>query len=183
MCRSTHMDTGPRGVCSAFVSHIRLTWSATTWMCYYTYIMVVRPVPHIRPYMESYLQVILAGAVKIADAIERCRTSVVVHCSDGWDRTSQVCIKTDVHWSICLSVFSVCLSGVTSRRLKPLFWALAHYWWGPTFLSQLTAVAMLLLDPYYRTIEGFEVRHPRHTTFFAHSLVDFAPAMARRPGS
>ena len=35
-------------------------------------------------------QVILAGAVKIADAVDRCRTSVVVHCSDGWDRTSQV---------------------------------------------------------------------------------------------
>ena len=38
-------------------------------------------------------QVILAGAVKIADAVDRCRTSVVVHCSDGWDRTSQVRIR------------------------------------------------------------------------------------------
>ena len=37
-------------------------------------------------------------------------TSVVVHCSDGWDRTSQV-----------------------------------------------TSLASLLLDPHYRTIEGFQV--------------------------
>ena len=46
-------------------------------------------------------QVILAGAVKIADAVDRCRTSVVVHCSDGWDRTSQVSThngQTRLHW-------------------------------------------------------------------------------------
>lgn len=41
---------------------------------------------------NTNFQVILAGAVKIADAVDRCRTSVVVHCSDGWDRTSQVSI-------------------------------------------------------------------------------------------
>ena len=39
------------------------------------------------------------------------RTSVVVHCSDGWDRT-----------------------------------------------SQLTSLAMLMLDSFYRTTEGFMVR-------------------------
>ena len=46
----------------------------------------------------------------MADRIESQKTSVVVHCSDGWDRT-----------------------------------------------SQLTALAMLMLDPFYRTIKGFEV--------------------------
>ena len=35
-------------------------------------------------------QVILAGAVKIADKVESNKTSVLVHCSDGWDRTAQV---------------------------------------------------------------------------------------------
>ena len=39
---------------------------------------------------NSKLQLILAGAVRIADLVDRCRTSVVVHCSDGWDRTAQV---------------------------------------------------------------------------------------------
>ena len=53
---------------------------------------------------------VLAGAVRIADRIESQKTSVVVHCSDGWDRT-----------------------------------------------SQLTALAMLMLEPYYRTITGFQV--------------------------
>ncbi|XP_074621963.1 phosphatidylinositol-3,5-bisphosphate 3-phosphatase MTMR2-like isoform X2 [Acropora palmata] len=71
----------------------------------------------------EHIKVILAGAVKIADAVDRCRTSVVVHCSDGWDRT-----------------------------------------------SQLTALAMLLLDPYYRTIEGFEVLIEKEWTSFGHKF-------------
>uniref|UniRef100_A0A8C1MZX0 phosphatidylinositol-3,5-bisphosphate 3-phosphatase n=1 Tax=Cyprinus carpio TaxID=7962 RepID=A0A8C1MZX0_CYPCA len=33
---------------------------------------------------------LLAGAVRIADRIESGKTSVVVHCSDGWDRTAQL---------------------------------------------------------------------------------------------
>lgn len=55
-------------------------------------------------------QTVLAGAVRIADRIEGQKTSVVIHCSDGWDRT-----------------------------------------------AQLSGLAMLMLDPYYRTIRGFEV--------------------------
>jgi hypothetical protein len=33
----------------------------------------------------------LAGALRIADKVESAKTSVLVHCSDGWDRTAQVC--------------------------------------------------------------------------------------------
>ena len=61
----------------------------------------------------SLPQAVLGGAVKVAEVIERQRSSVLVHCTDGWDRT-----------------------------------------------AQLTALAMLMLDPFYRTIEGFEVRYP-----------------------
>lgn len=50
------------------------------------------------------------GAVKIANKVENHRTSVLVHCADGWDRT-----------------------------------------------PQLTSLAMLMLDPVYRTLRGFEV--------------------------
>lgn len=49
--------------------------------------------------------------MRIAELVERQKSSVMVHCTDGWDRT-----------------------------------------------AQLTALAMLMLDPYYRTIRGFEVR-------------------------
>ena len=58
----------------------------------------------------SCLQLVLGGAVRVAEVIEKHKSSVVVHCTDGWDRT-----------------------------------------------AQLAALAMLMLDPYYRTIRGFEV--------------------------
>ena len=49
--------------------------------------------------------------MRVAELIERQKSSVVVHCTDGWDRT-----------------------------------------------AQMSSLAMLMLDPYYRTIRGFEVR-------------------------
>ncbi|XP_006092866.1 myotubularin-related protein 2-like, partial [Myotis lucifugus] len=64
---------------------------------------------------------ILAGALRIADRVESGKTSVVVHCSDGWDRT-----------------------------------------------AQLTSLAMLMLDGYYRTIRGFEVLVEKEWLSFGH---------------
>lgn len=58
----------------------------------------------------DYIRLLLLGAAKIADKLESGKTSVVVHCSDGWDRT-----------------------------------------------IQLTSLSMLMLDSYYRTLQGFQV--------------------------
>nr|XP_058907082.1 myotubularin-related protein 1 isoform X5 [Kogia breviceps] len=69
----------------------------------------------------EYIRMLLAGAVRIADKIESGKTSVVVHCSDGWDRT-----------------------------------------------AQLTSLAMLLLDSYYRTIKGFEALLEKEWISFGH---------------
>lgn len=55
----------------------------------------------------NHLASIIRGAVSVADSLMH-GNPVLVHCSDGWDRT-----------------------------------------------AQLTALAQLLLDPYYRTVEGF----------------------------
>lgn len=38
----------------------------------------------------EHIKCILAGAIRIADKVESNKTSVVVHCSDGWDRATQV---------------------------------------------------------------------------------------------
>ncbi|XP_030637604.1 phosphatidylinositol-3,5-bisphosphate 3-phosphatase MTMR2 isoform X2 [Chanos chanos] len=38
----------------------------------------------------EHIKLILAGALRIADKVESAKTSVVVHCSDGWDRTAQL---------------------------------------------------------------------------------------------
>ncbi|XP_023287539.1 myotubularin-related protein 2 isoform X2 [Orussus abietinus] len=71
----------------------------------------------------KHIKCILAGAVKIVDKVENHKTSVLVHCSDGWDRT-----------------------------------------------AQLTALAMLMLDPYYRTIKGFEVLIEKEWLSFGHKF-------------
>ncbi|KAL5011392.1 hypothetical protein ScPMuIL_009943 [Solemya velum] len=71
----------------------------------------------------EHLKQILSGAVRIADKLESNKTSVLVHCSDGWDRT-----------------------------------------------AQLTSLAMLMLDPYYRTVIGFEVLVEKEWLGFGHKF-------------
>ncbi|XP_017769087.1 PREDICTED: myotubularin-related protein 2 isoform X2 [Nicrophorus vespilloides] len=74
-------------------------------------------------YWLKHIKCILAGAVRIVDKVENHKNSVLVHCSDGWDRT-----------------------------------------------AQLTALAMLMLDPYYRTIKGFEVLIEKEWISFGHKF-------------
>ncbi|XP_026323339.1 myotubularin-related protein 2 isoform X2 [Hyposmocoma kahamanoa] len=71
----------------------------------------------------KHIKCILAGAVRIVDKVENHKTSVLVHCSDGWDRT-----------------------------------------------AQLTALSMLMLDPYYRTLRGFEVLIEKEWLSFGHKF-------------
>jgi len=71
----------------------------------------------------EHIKQILAGATRIADKVESNKTSVLVHCSDGWDRT-----------------------------------------------AQLTTLAMIMLDPYYRTIKGFEVLVDKEWVSFGHKF-------------
>lgn len=72
----------------------------------------------------DHLRAILNGALKIADKIENHKTSLIVHCSDGWDRT-----------------------------------------------SQLTSLAMIMLDSYYRTLKGFEVLIEKEWISFGHKFL------------
>ncbi|CAG9836926.1 unnamed protein product [Diabrotica balteata] len=74
-------------------------------------------------YWLKHIKCILAGALRIVDKVESHKTSVLVHCSDGWDRT-----------------------------------------------AQLTALAMLLLDPFYRTIKGFEILIEKEWLSFGHKF-------------
>lgn len=39
------------------------------------------------------MKCIISGAVRIVDKVENNKASVLVHCSDGWDRTAQVKIR------------------------------------------------------------------------------------------
>ncbi|XP_053647757.1 phosphatidylinositol-3,5-bisphosphate 3-phosphatase MTMR2 isoform X3 [Cherax quadricarinatus] len=71
----------------------------------------------------DHIRCVLSGALRIADKVESHKTSVVVHCSDGWDRT-----------------------------------------------AQLTALAMLMLDGYYRTITGVAVLIEKEWLSYGHKF-------------
>eukprot|EP00053_Salpingoeca_punica_P016132 m.150799 g.150799 ORF g.150799 m.150799 type:complete len:602 (+) comp16889_c0_seq3:270-2075(+) len=70
----------------------------------------------------KHAKIILSGACRVADLIKQ-GVSVIIHCSDGWDRT-----------------------------------------------AQLSCLAMLMLDPYYRTIAGFEVLIEQEWLSFGHKF-------------
>ncbi|KAK1346517.1 hypothetical protein QTO34_000373 [Cnephaeus nilssonii] len=74
-------------------------------------------------------KLILTGAIQVADKVSSGRSSVLVHCSDGWDRT-----------------------------------------------AQLTSLAMLMLDSFYRSIEGFEILVQKEWISFGHKFASFPTA-------
>ncbi|XP_050407864.2 myotubularin-related protein 3 [Patella vulgata] len=72
-----------------------------------------------------YIGAILRAANLVVSAVDQEARPVLVHCSDGWDRTPQI-----------------------------------------------VALAQLLLDPYYRKIEGFQVLVEREWFEFGHKFAD-----------
>uniref|UniRef100_A0AC11E1G9 Myotubularin 1 n=1 Tax=Ovis aries TaxID=9940 RepID=A0AC11E1G9_SHEEP len=71
----------------------------------------------------EHIKLVLTGAIQVADKVSSGKSSVVVHCSDGWDRT-----------------------------------------------AQLTSLAMLMLDSFYRSIEGFEILVQKEWISFGHKF-------------
>ena len=61
--------------------------------------------------LRSIFKAVLAGASRIADIVDRSRLSVIVHCSDGWDRTPQVFINFEICSSgmvFCSNIMKFC---------------------------------------------------------------------------
>ncbi|KAM5221320.1 myotubularin isoform 2-T2 [Ctenodactylus gundi] len=77
----------------------------------------------------EHIKLVLTGAIQVADKVSSGKSSVLVHCSDGWDRT-----------------------------------------------AQLTSLAMLMLDSFYRSIEGFEILVQKEWISFGHKFASFPTA-------
>jgi len=60
-------------------------------------------------YWLKHIKCILAGAVRIVDKVENHKTSVLVHCSDGWDRTAQVGHMAIVQSRVIQTFFIFCM--------------------------------------------------------------------------
>jgi hypothetical protein len=75
-------------------------------------------------WLEHIMKVLKASA-KVVHCLTLENISVLIHCSDGWDRT-----------------------------------------------AQLTSLSMLMLDPYYRTLEGFIVLIEKEWLSFGHKFED-----------
>ncbi|KAF9381937.1 hypothetical protein BGX21_001969 [Mortierella sp. AD011] len=73
----------------------------------------------------KHIGAIMEGALMIVKNIHICNSHVLVHCSDGWDRT-----------------------------------------------AQLTSVAQVCLDPYYRTLRGFQVLVEKEWCSFGYKFMD-----------
>ncbi|XP_072290214.1 myotubularin-related protein 3 isoform X3 [Eucyclogobius newberryi] len=73
----------------------------------------------------QHLSLLLKASLLVVNAVDRDHRPVLVHCSDGWDRTPQI-----------------------------------------------VALSKLLLDPYYRTIEGFQVLVETEWLDFGHKFAD-----------
>ncbi|KAL7838207.1 hypothetical protein AOLI_G00266110 [Acnodon oligacanthus] len=73
----------------------------------------------------QHLSLLLKACLLVVNAVNRDRRPVLVHCSDGWDRTPQI-----------------------------------------------VALSKLLLDPYYRTIEGFQLLVETEWLDFGHKFAD-----------
>lgn len=73
----------------------------------------------------EHISRILESTVEIVRLVKEKKSSVLIHCSDGWDRT-----------------------------------------------AQLTSLAQLMMDPYYRTVQGFQVLIEKEWCSFGHKFRD-----------
>jgi len=71
----------------------------------------------------SHIKTLLLGANEIVKIIEKNNSSVVIHCSDGWDRT-----------------------------------------------AQLSSLVQMLIDPYFRTLNGFIILIEKEWCSFGHKF-------------
>ena len=98
----------------------------------------ITPSAHLSGIEESgwltHVKIVLTTANFIAQAVSAEKSSVLIHCSDGWDRTAQT-----------------------------------------------SSLSQILLDPYYRTLNGFQILIEKEWLAFGHKFVDRCSLLCRNP--
>ena len=98
----------------------------------------ISPSAHINGVEESgwltHIKIVINTAKFIAHAISVEKYSVLIHCSDGWDRTAQT-----------------------------------------------SSLSQIILDPYYRTLNGFQILVEKEWLAFGHKFVDRCALLFRNP--
>lgn len=102
----------------------------------------------------SHLESLLRGAHRLAHCVHAARRSVLVHCSDGWDRTSQVCVLTqlmlDPHYrtlrglATLLDKDMVACGHKSADRNGHAFGGTTSSEWSPIWLQLLDAIRQLV---------------------------------------
>lgn len=94
----------------------------------------------------DHVRLLLSSAARCAELLQQ-GSAVLVHCSDGWDRTAQV-----RPLRARLTQPPRARADTDARRAAP----------------QLSSLTQLLLDPYFRTIKGFAVLVEKEWCAFGH---------------
>jgi myotubularin-related protein 1/2 len=111
----------------------------------------------------EHVRVVLAAAKRCASVVHEQGSSLVVHCSDGWDRTAQVAALTGNSPPPCFTRWNGqtrTANIVNSAGALPCVCVLPLV--GPE----------ILLDPFYRTFRGFQILVEKEWCSFGFQFAD-----------
>ena len=60
----------------------------------------------------NHIRTLLVGARRVSGLVEGAGISVLIHCSDGWDRTSQLCSLSKLMLDPYYRTLEVCVCGL-----------------------------------------------------------------------
>lgn len=116
----------------------------------------------------------MKAAVTLATAVERDARPVLVHCSDGWDRTPQIVALAELLLDPFYRTVDVCIV-FKNQLLMFLFYLNLRQFLLITFLSLIYIIHSSKLFTYlycYNFFKGFRILIEREWLAFGHKFAD-----------